>query len=294
MHLVHENGKRFTFWNWSNVPQVRGTFVLCFLLISVLCSLVSSLPRGQVPKMGEGRQVLRERGENGFRKEPSALKHQCMLRLRGGVQNSDEESTESSQPAIKPTAAKSPRAAAATAAAKKNAEEAAAAAKKNEDGASMAVAKKMDEVNDIDAAKEPVATTKESPAAAQAEEELAGQLRNLSLKERVEEGETDHGAVSVESEGAKSEGQDAVNENAEATSNSTMERPKPTPEIVRQMNERMWEAAQEGNEPLLAKALAGGANVNAFCRGPDRCLDISRKKKPVYRKVSKVLLKHLS
>ena len=280
-------GIRFAFWNWSNIPQVRGTFVLCFLLISVLCSLVSSLPHGQVPKMWEGRQVLRG-GEKGFRKEPSASKHQCMLCLRGGLQNSDEESTESSQPAIKPTAAKSPRAAAATAAAKTKAQEAAAAAKKNEDAASMAVAKKMDEVNDTDAAKEPVATTKESPSA-QDEEELAGQLRNLSLKERVEEGEMKHGAVSVESEGGKEEGQDGVNENAEATSNSTMERPKPTPEMVRQMNERMWEAAQEGNEPLLAKALAGGANVNAFCRGPDRCLDISRRKKPVSQSFESLL-----
>ena len=54
-----------------------------------------------------------------------------------------------------------------------------------------------------------------------------------------------------------------------------MERPPPTPEVVRQMNERMWEAAQEGNEPLLAKVLAAGADVNAFCRGPDRWLNIS-------------------
>ena len=76
-------------------------------------------------------------------------------------------------------------------------------------------------------------------------------------------------------EGGGEEGAGDGTEEGEEGANVQLERPKPTPEIVRQMNERMWEAAQEGNEPLLAKALAGGANVNAFCRGPDRWLNIS-------------------
>jgi hypothetical protein len=46
--------------------------------------------------------------------------------------------------------------------------------------------------------------------------------------------------------------------------------PAISPEMVMQMNEKLWEAAVDGNEPQAEKAIKGGANVNAFCRGPDR------------------------
>lgn len=45
--------------------------------------------------------------------------------------------------------------------------------------------------------------------------------------------------------------------------------------MIRMMNERLWEAALEGNEPLAQKAIDGGANVNAWCRGPDKWINIS-------------------
>jgi outer membrane biosynthesis protein TonB len=41
-----------------------------------------------------------------------------------------------------------------------------------------------------------------------------------------------------------------------------------SPELVQQMNEKLWEAAIDGNEPQVEKAIKGGANVNSFCRGP--------------------------
>ena len=59
-------------------------------------------------------------------------------------------------------------------------------------------------------------------------------------------------------------------EQAEGEEEEEEEQPPPTPEMIRMMNERLWEAALEGNEPLAQKALDGGANVNAFCRGPDK------------------------
>lgn len=45
--------------------------------------------------------------------------------------------------------------------------------------------------------------------------------------------------------------------------------------MIQSMNYRLWEAARDGNEPLVEKALKAGANVNAFCRGPDKWMNIS-------------------
>ncbi|EKX50023.1 hypothetical protein GUITHDRAFT_104421 [Guillardia theta CCMP2712] len=47
------------------------------------------------------------------------------------------------------------------------------------------------------------------------------------------------------------------------------------PEVVQQMNYKMWEAAIEGNEPLFVKAVESGANVNAFCRLKDKWKNIT-------------------
>ena len=147
---------------------------------------------------------------------------QDMLRLRGGVPVSDEESTESST-AEEPV---------------KVAETAGAEAKESRDDAPQ------------DAGKDGESSTEEEK------------------KEAGEDGEVRAGAEGDEGDVGGAEGD-------EGDAEAAMERPKPTPDVVRQMNERMWEAAQEGNEPLLAKVLAAGANVNAFCRGPDRWLNIS-------------------
>jgi len=137
-----------------------------------------------------------------------------MLRLRGGVPASDEESTEES--------------------------------KSEQPSATVADKKVTEQV---------------------AESATGGEAAKDSPGADEEEG---HEAATAEGGG---DGEDG--EEGDSAAQAMMERPKPTPEIVQQMNERMWEAAQEGNEPLLAKALAGGANVNAFCRGPDRWLNIS-------------------
>jgi hypothetical protein len=64
--------------------------------------------------------------------------------------------------------------------------------------------------------------------------------------------------------------------NETATANATaVEKPPPSPEVVQSMNFRLWEAARDGNEPLVDKALKAGANINAFCRGPDKWMNIS-------------------
>ena len=41
------------------------------------------------------------------------------------------------------------------------------------------------------------------------------------------------------------------------------------------MNYRLWEAARDGNEPLVEKALKAGANVNSFFRSPDQWMNIT-------------------
>ena len=189
--------------------RTRRTAALVILgLISAMCSLVSSLPGGRGPAVVSPRspRVGLHGRERAGRTE---AREQGMLRLRGGVLASDEESTESSK-ADKPN---------------KQAEET------------------------------PL------PAAAAVVEDKSSEASDVEMKT-----ESGHGEESE----AGGEGEEGGQSEAEV-----MQRPPPTPEIVRQMNERMWEAAQEGNEPLLAKVLAGGANVNAFCRGPDRWLNIS-------------------
>lgn len=52
-------------------------------------------------------------------------------------------------------------------------------------------------------------------------------------------------------------------------------RPPPSPEMLQMLNERLWEAAREGNEPMAQKALDGGASASAFCRGPNKWVNIS-------------------
>jgi hypothetical protein len=51
--------------------------------------------------------------------------------------------------------------------------------------------------------------------------------------------------------------------------------PAISPEMVMQMNEKLWEAAVDGNEPQAEKAIKGGANVNAFCRGPEKYVHLT-------------------
>ena len=189
--------------NTLAAPDVMRIAAAALLL--AMSSVVLSLPQVQGPL---GSPYVRLPGRRGL--TAPAFEGRSMLRLRGGVPVSDEESTESS---------------------------------------------KVDE------------PAKEPPTAAGDEVAPAADLTG--------DGEPDVGdGVHNADERGEEDGQGEGGESEEGTA-AVMERPKPTPEVVRQMNERMWEAAQEGNEPLLAKVLAGGANVNAFCRGPDRWLNIS-------------------
>ena len=194
------------------------------LLALALFSPAASLPReSRSAAPAPARPGQRGACSGGPARPAAALERQGMLRLRGGVPASEEESTESSTQADGAPA------------------EAAAAASKSKDAAA-------DGGTDGVAPPEAEEAGAEAGAAAGAEAGAGA------------------GAEEGGEEGGEEEGEDGE---------PVLERPKPTPEMVRQMNERMWEAAQEGNEPLLAKALAGGANVNAFCRGPDRWLNIS-------------------
>jgi len=195
---------------------------LAALLLLGAGGLVQSLPRVRGPPGGAFLRPAAGLAPGHDRRAAPAFEGRrgSMLRLRGGVPVSDEESTESSTP-----------------------REAAAG---GEPAAHEAAA-----------------------AAAAAGVEPTGVEAQDGAEQQGADGEEDGGGEEGEGKG-EGEGEDE-DEGADAM----MERPKPTPEVIRQMNERMWEAAQEGNEPLLAKVLAGGANVNAFCRGPDRWLNIS-------------------
>ena len=186
----------------SPVAVVTTGIAVAALLLAT-SAVVLSLPRVQGP-LARPPASGAPRADGRRAAPATALEGRRMLRLRGGVPVSDEESTESS---------------------------------------------KADEP-----AKEPAAA------------DATGDGGEPTADEAEKNAEQDEGGT----EGEEAEG----SEDGEGAA-AVMERPKPTPEVVRQMNERMWEAAQEGNEPLLAKVLAGGANVNAFCRGPDRWLNIS-------------------
>ena len=87
---------------------------------------------------------------------------------------------------------------------------------------------------------------------------------------------------SDEAESEKDNDAAAVPQSNEPSTNQTetlnataLEKPPPSPEMIQSMNYRLWEAARDGNEPLVEKALKAGANVNAFCRGPDKWMNIS-------------------
>lgn len=205
----------------SRQGEGRGAGVVVGLVMVFLAlfSPVVSLPRGTAPLSLHRPQWV------GFPCRSAAPREepQGMMRLRGGVPPSDEESTEVSTQGDGAVIAAAPLDAAAA------------------EGKAGAMDCDTGDQEDTGVSR---------VAAAQAGGEAA---------EGVSEEEAGNGTEEVEAGAAVLQ----------------LERPKPTPEIVRQMNERMWEAAQEGNEPLLAKALAGGANVNAFCRGPDRWLNIS-------------------
>ena len=196
--------------------QCAGRGVGLVMVFLALFSPVVSLPRGAPPL---SRQRSHGVGFSAGAVTAARAEPQGMLRLRGGVPASDEESTEVSAQGDGAATAADP------------ADAAAAEGKKGAEDGDTGVA-----------------------GVSQASEAQAG---------------------SEAAEGGGEEGAGDGTEEGAAGATVVPERPKPTPEIVRQMNERMWEAAQEGNEPLLAKALAGGANVNAFCRGPDRWLNIS-------------------
>ena len=193
---------------WVGVGAA-GVGVWLILVCVSTCSLVASLPSGRPPLA-----LLKQPAPGSVHGRSGELERQGMLRLRGGVPASDEESTEES--------------------------------KSEQPSATVADKKVTEQV---------------------AESATGGEAAKVSPGADEEEG---HEAATAEGSG---DGEDG--EEGDSAAQAMMERPKPTPEIVQQMNERMWEAAQEGNEPLLAKALAGGANVNAFCRGPDRWLNIS-------------------
>ena len=61
----------------------------------------------------------------------------------------------------------------------------------------------------------------------------------------------------------------AANSTGNTTQANSSAPPPLTPEQLQALNQRLWEAAADGNEPLVDKVLKAGANVNAFCRGPD-------------------------
>ena len=83
----------------------------------------------------------------------------------------------------------------------------------------------------------------------------------------------DDGAAGRKNSGEAVESSKNASDTANATNAS--QAPPLTPEIIQSMNFRLWEAARDGNEPLVDKALRAGANVNSFCRGPDKWINIT-------------------
>lgn len=104
-----------------------------------------------------------------------------------------------------------------------------------------------------------------SGSAAPAKEEEASGTAAASAANKG--GEGDAAADTDQSAGGDAEAAEGGEGEEEET---VVERPPLDPEMVRKMNKMLMEAALDGNEPLVDKALKNGANVNAFIRGPDR------------------------
>ncbi|KAJ1474836.1 hypothetical protein T484DRAFT_1910747 [Baffinella frigidus] len=125
----------------------------------------------------------------------------------------------------------------------------------------------------------PAAASKPAPApAAKASAAKAAPSATTAEEAAVatEGGGDGEEAAAMSTSGEAATGEEGVQgEGGEAADGLNATRPPLTPEMVQKLNERLWEAAAEGNEPMIQKALDGGACVNAYCRGPDKWVNIS-------------------